>query len=427
MKQNQDLKLARITPDTLIVGIDVAKKTHWARMINYQGVQQSRSFSINNNIDGFESLESKILEVKQKGGFEDVIIGMEPTGHYWKPLAWYLYEKGITVVTVNPYHVKKSKELDDNSPGKEDKKDALIIARLIQQGRFFEVYLPDDVYAELRGLSNLRQQQKAKLNAAINALEAILDEYFPEYAEVFKNLLGKGSLYILRHCPFPSDVLAADKDAIVIGTKEATNFIVGARRIDRLITAAQRSIGVKNGLESAKLKLNSILDEIEFLVAQKERTEQAMAEQLDKTGIKEYPLSIPGIGIVTAASFLGEVGDLKRFTHWKQIRKLAGLNLAPNSSGKREGKTIISKRGRKVLRCILYQAAVVMVAKNPEFKALYEYLKHRKDNPLTPKQALVVISIKLIRLLYTLGSKKERYDPAKVLGNIREQQIAQAA
>ncbi|MDI3508861.1 MAG: hypothetical protein PWP55_1053, partial [Clostridiales bacterium] len=201
-------------------------------------------------------------------------------------------------------------------------------------GRFFEVYLPDDVYAELRGLSNLRQQQKAKLNAGINALEAILDEYFPEYAEVFKNLLGKGSLYILRHCPFPSDVLAADKDALVIGIKEATNFIVGAKRIDRLITAAQRSIGVKNGLESARLKLNSILDEIEFLAAQKERTEQAMAEQLDKTGIKEYLLSVPGIGVVTAASFLGEVGDLKGFTHWKQIRKLAGLNLAPNSSGK---------------------------------------------------------------------------------------------
>jgi len=394
MNKSQDLKLAMITPNTLIVGIDVAKKTHWARMINYQGVQQSRSFSIKNNIDGFESLEAKILDIKKKSGFENVIVGMEPTGHYWKPLAWYLHEKGITVVIVNPYHVKKSKELDDNSPGKEDKKDALIIARLIQQGRFFEVYLPDDVYAELRGFSNLRQQQRAKLSAAINALEAILDEYFPEYAEVFKNLLSKGSLYILRHCPFPSDILAADKDALVIGIKETTNFRAGSKRIDRLITAAQRSIGVKNGLESAKLKLNSILDEIEFLAAHIEKTEQAMAEQLDKTGIKEYLLSIPGIGIVTAASFLGEVGDLKRFTHWKQIRKLAGLNLAPNSSGKREGKTIISKRGRKVLRCILYQAAMVMVAKNPEFKALYRYLKHRKDNPLTPKQALVVVSIK---------------------------------
>lgn len=87
MNQSQDLKLAMITSNTLIVGIDVAKKTHWARMINYQGVQQSRSFSIKNNIDGFESLEAKILDVKQKGGFENVIVGMEPTGHYWKPLA----------------------------------------------------------------------------------------------------------------------------------------------------------------------------------------------------------------------------------------------------------------------------------------------------------------------------------------------------
>ncbi len=73
---------------------------------------------------------------------------MEPTGHYWKPLANYLPECGFTVVGVNPCHTKKAKELDDNSPTKSDKKDALTIARLVKDGRYFEPYLPTEVYGD---------------------------------------------------------------------------------------------------------------------------------------------------------------------------------------------------------------------------------------------------------------------------------------
>lgn len=91
---------------------------------------------------------------------------------------------------MNPHHVKKQKELDDNSPTKNDRKDALIIATLTWEGRFFRCYLPEGIWAELRGYTQSRWQQRSKLNAALNNLVAILDEYFPEYAEVFKNLLG---------------------------------------------------------------------------------------------------------------------------------------------------------------------------------------------------------------------------------------------
>ena len=84
---------------------------------------------------------------------EQVIVGMEPTGHYWKPLVNYLCLHGLKVVMVNPYHTKRAKELDDNSPTKSDRKDSLTIARLVRDGRYYEVYLPRDVYAELRVLS----------------------------------------------------------------------------------------------------------------------------------------------------------------------------------------------------------------------------------------------------------------------------------
>lgn len=95
-------------------------------------------------------------KILQKEDFTNVVIGMEPTGHYWKSLANYLLKQGVVVVLVNPYHAKKSKELDDNSQTKSDIKDALTIAKLVKDGRYFETYLPHDIYAELRGLTATR-------------------------------------------------------------------------------------------------------------------------------------------------------------------------------------------------------------------------------------------------------------------------------
>lgn len=96
----------------------------------------------------------------------------------------------ITVVLVNPYHVKQSKELDDNTPTKSDRKDAWVIASLAAEGRFFRYYLPQGVWAEPRGLGQARRRQRARLSAARVALVALLDEYFPEFGDVFKNPLG---------------------------------------------------------------------------------------------------------------------------------------------------------------------------------------------------------------------------------------------
>jgi transposase len=112
--------------------------------------------------------------------------------------------------------------------------------------------------------------------------------------------------------------------------------------------------------------------------------------------------------VVTAASFLGEIGDPLRFDHPRQISKMAGYNLIEDSSGKNKSGTVISKRGRKNLRNVLYQMAMTMVAVNNEMKELYRYLKTRENNALKKKQALVVISKKIITVIYNLVKKQTR-------------------
>lgn len=412
----------------LIVGVDIAKKSHWARMLDGEsGIEVDTAFNFKNSIEGFGRLLGRMSRVKDRIGAEKVIVAMEPSGHFWKPLASYLLRIGITVVMVNPYHVKKQKELDDNSPTKNDRKDALIIAVLTWQGRFFGCYLPTGIWAELRGYTQSRMQQKGKLNAALNNLVAIMDEYFPEYKEVFKNLLGKASMHILTHLPFPTDILQLTEEELAEEMKSASNNKVGRKRAALLLAKARESIGVREGLTAARLCLAHCLEEISFWKKQLTQTEEAMTDALYQTGLAKNLLSIKGIGVVTAASFLGEVGDLTRYEDWRQLRKLAGLNLTENSSGNRKGKTGISKRGRPGLRCILYQASLILVAKNPEFKALYRYLKTRRKNPLKGKQALMVIACKLLRVMFTLVKKNRLYDPEKVLGIYRQQQLKHAA
>jgi len=412
---------------TLIVGVDIAKKTHWARMVDGQtGIEADTAFKFKNNTEGFARLLSRISRAKEHIGAENIVVSMEPSGHYWKPLASYLTRAGITVLIVNPYHVKKQKELDDNSPTKNDRKDALIIATLTWQGRFSRCYLPEGIWAELRGYTQNRWQQRSKLNAALNNLVAILDEYFPEYAEVFKNLLGKASMHILGHLPFPADIVQLTEEELAQQLKAASSGRVGKKRAALLLSRARESIGVREGLAAAHLRLAHCLAEITFWQEQLAQTEAAMAGTLALTGLADKLLSIKGVGMITAAGFLGEVGDLTRYEDWRQVRKLAGYNLTENSSGACKGKTGISKRGRPGLRNLLYQASLSLVAKNPQFKALYQHLRTRRENPLKGKQALVVIACKLLRVMFTLVKENRLYDPEKVLGAYRQQQLKYA-
>lgn len=363
--KSQDLKFNAIENTDAIVGIDIAKNVHWAGIILPNGKEIKKSFSFHNNKKGFESLVEIVKNVLTMLNLKKVIIGMEPTGHYWKSCARYLQkEDWIKVVTVNPKKVKDAKELDDNCQTKNDKKDCITIARLIKDARFFEPYLPEGVWAELRNLSNTRAELVRKQNAVKNRLIATLDEYFPEYTKVFKKILSRTSEEILKRCPFPEDIKSLGKEELLKHIKE--------------------------------------------------------------TGFYESLLSIDGIGIVSDAMLVGEIGDINRFDSYEQIRRYAGLNLVENSSGNHKGKTTISKRGRGLLRSILYRMAFTMVNKNKEIKELYKYLTTRKENQLKKKQAMVAVIGKILQIIYAVVTKNEEYKAARVFTQERIVQLKAA-
>ena len=424
MTNSQKLKFNAIESADAIVGIDIAKNVHWAGIILPNGKEIKKSFSFNNNKKGFESLVETVKNILRMLNFKKVIIGMEPTGHYWKSCARYLKKiNWIKVVTVNPFHVKNSKEFDDNCQTKNDKKDCMTIARLIKDARFFEPYLPEGVWAELRNLSNTRVELIRKQNAVKCRLVATIDEYFPEYMKVFKRILSRTSEEILKRCPFPEDIKSLGKEELLKYIKKTVKRGYSKKQVEEIYELANESIGTTEGIYGAKFQLKMYIEEAAMLEKQIKLTEEELKKQLKETGFYESLISIQGIGIVSAASLIGEIGDINRFESYEQIRRYAGLNLVENSSGTHKGKTSISKRGRSLLRSILYRMAFTMVNKNKEIKELYKYLTTRKENQLKKKQAIIAVIGKILQIIYAVVTKNEEYKATRVFTQERLEQL----
>lgn len=416
----QSEKIAQVDEQTLVVGIDIGSAKHYARCFNNRGMELSRkAFSFENNEEGFEHFRDWAVKNMTTHGKQKVMVGLEPTGHYWFPLGWYLEEQGIRFGLVAPQHVKHSKELDDNLPRKDDNKDPMVIAKLVIDGRYALPYMPEGNYAELRVAFTRRCELVAEMTRVKNRIQRWFNIYFPEYQGVYSKVDAASGLKVLRKAPLPQDIVALGAEGINQIWRDAKCRAVGMKRAKTLVEAAAHSVGGKQAGQAARMNLWQLLDQHELLTKQLDEMNEQILSILAEIPEAEKLLKIPGIGMVVAAGFLAEVGDVRRFTDPKQIQKLAGLAVTENSSGKHKGQSGISRRGRKRLRWIMYQAAMCAVKSNAEMKELHHYYTERRKNPLKPMQSLMVVAGKLIRVFFGVIKHDSDYDPIKLRQDIR--------
>ena len=423
-------KLTFISDDMLILGCDIGSDIHYARAIDTRGRELGKSaFSFSNTKEGFESVKEWAVQLAAAHDKKQIVLGLEPTGHYWFCLATWMITNGISVVQVNPYAVKQTKEVEDNSQLKDDRKDPKLIANLVKDGNFGMPYLPEKVYADLRRLSMFRDQLNEDRIRNINRLHREMKIYFPEYKDAFGKTDGLFCLEILRIAPFPEDLLKLGEDGIQQIWHEAKLRGRGYSRAGEIIKYARESIGLKDGIEASKTASRWFAEKIMELNKQLADIEEQLMQKCSQIPHAEKILEISGIGENTLSGIVAEMGDTSRFDDVKEIQKLSGLNLVSCNSGKHSGQTKISHRGRKRLRYWLFQAAKSAVAHAEEFKELHVYYTTRPDNPLKKMQSLIVIACKLLRVIYAILTKGATYDPKKLLSDIKRptQQKEQAA
>jgi len=253
-KFSKNDKLSFISDDMLIVGCDIGSETHYARAIDTRGRELSKKpLAFDNKEEGFQKAKDWAVTLAARNEKKQIVLGLEPTGHYWFVLATtWMVSNGISVVQVNPYAVKQTKELEDNSQLKDDTKDPKLIANLVKDGNYGMPYLPEKLYADLRRFSMFRDQLTEDRIRDINRLHREMKIYFPEYKEAFGKLDGAFSLGLLKKAPFPKDILELGADGIRNIWHEAKLRGRGYSKANEIVRLAKGSVGLKDGADVAK-------------------------------------------------------------------------------------------------------------------------------------------------------------------------------
>jgi transposase len=407
MQNKQNQLIERISVKHLVVGVDIAQQLHVARAVNFRGIVVGDPLTFKNNEEGFASLLKWIINLQKLNNLDEVIIGMEPTGHYWINLSKWLSNQDIDVVTVNPHLVKKNKENRDNTQSKSDKKDALVIADMVKNGYYSEVRYTSESFEKLRVLMSNRDVVVKRFVSSINQLNRWVDIVFPELRQVFKDIKAKGAIATLRLFPTPMELETMQPHDVIAGWKSIMKRQPGLKKAKLLLQVAGRSVGTRQALDAYKFHLEQLLEEYDLAVTQLERVEKQVTEELNNISFAKKLLTIKGISEISLAGILGEAGDLSNFSHGNSLLRHAGLHLAEASSGKWKGQIVISKRGRSRLRRFLFLATMSLVANNPEFKALHTH--NVKVKKMKKMKSIMKLVGKLARIFVGISRRNESY------------------
>jgi len=392
--------------DKLIVGIDIAKKLHVAKALLPSG-EFMPALKFHNDLAGFTKLIDYIRRYQNQAHCDGVTCAFESTGHYGMCLIHWVQGHGLTTVWVNPVHVKRTRDQFDNSPAGSDSKSAMVIADLASQGKFLTVVIPTGVYASLRETVVMRDHLMAERTAKLNQLQAALDRLFPEFTDVFKDIKGRAALYLLEHYPSPQEILGKSAAELTQELRQNGCPRMSQKKIDLLQVKARETVGVKEAWVLISAGLIDALAAVKNLNERIKVLEELLKNLVPQAEESEYLLSVRGIGVISTAVLLGETGGWRNYGHARAVLKLAGLNVYVVQSGQYEGAHRISKRGRGLLRKVLFLAALRLIRIEGEFKEFYTRLigtgKVRKI------KAVVAVACRLVRVLYALVRDRRHY------------------
>jgi transposase len=398
MKKADTGKVRGVREDTLIVTIDIGLEMNRGYCTTTDG-RDIKPFRFDNTREGLDTLWSMIVVNKNRFRCDEVIVGYESTGPYGEPIGHYLAKKPVTVVQVNPMHTKRVKEINDNSPLKTDDKDPRVLADIILLGHSLSVVIPEGDAAYLRRLNNSRERHVGERTALLNQLQQLVFLLFPEFRRVIKDIQVKTALYILNKYLTPDIICGLKKEEFGEEIRKKSRGKFRESHAEMLINLAKDSVGIREGAAGLSMDIRHVLIQLELVNRLILEIEDEMGIALGRIPYSSKLLSIKGLGTVTVAGLIGEVGDFKKFRTQSEIMKLAGLDLYEISSGKMKGQRKISKRGRSLLRKILYYAAIQTIRKNG---ILHDYYTRLTDRGMKSMMALVAVSRKLLRIIHAI-------------------------
>lgn len=426
--RRQSMKLARrrerLPADALIAGVDLAKKESVVLFVRAADRTRVGKLRVTTDRVGTERLVARGRELALAHGTGPLVIAMEPTSHFWKPVARAAEDAGVGYILVQGFVVAMGREFDDLTRDKTDARDAGLIADLAAELRFTDTRLPDGPWAELDLLVDARDARRIERAASLQELRALLELAWPGLLPTCPDLAGSHLQALLRLGLTPQQVVGLSRDEFTerLRSLHQRRFL---RWMAGRLHAAARDVPALPETRAAALRWRLAAERVALADTAIAELDRRLVELLEVTGYGWLRGQIRGLGDPTLAALLALTGDPGRFDDARCLVKLAGSNPTERSSGDRQAAGGIHRRGRPVLRYVAYQAAVCLVRHEPDFRARYLDLTRRdRPNRLEPKQAYVAIANKLLRTLWSMATKGQGYQPAVARGEVRPHRLA---
>lgn len=411
------------------VGIDVAKTFHMVSIVDENETRViNKAFRIENTMDGFEKL-LKVLDSISLNK-EDFILGLEATGIYGENLLEFLKSKGYNIKLLNPFQTSRYREQRTMKKVKNDSIDSLIIAYLLNDGKYSSGYVTDDEYQSLRTLYRNRASIQSDMKEVKKRILTQITVTFPEFEGFIKPFSVSG-LALLDKYPTAHHYKHSSVDRILKLFRHIQGNNFNQDKALRLLVLSKdsiysgkakdaRAIAIRSSIRLLKMYLGELdIIEAEIVSLLDDKATTNTVDELGQEIIKSDTLienlkTIPGVADKTIAAVLSECGDLTRFPTIPKFIGYLGLFPTENSSGKSKNVGHLSKRGSSLVKHALYMSATSCLIHNPQMKQLYDT---KRSQGKSKKESIIAVSRKLATIIYSIFKYNTPYNPNRVFTN----------
>ena len=388
-----------------IIGIDIGKNHHEASIVSPEGKQIGRSLRFATTHKGADSLMSFIFK---NIGNSPCVFGMEATGHYWYPIYSFLKAKGYTIYVINLIQSDSLRKMYIRQT-KNDSIDSFLIAEVIRFGQFGTTSMADENILAMRQLCRYRDSVISSRTEIKLRIGTIMEQIFPEYEKQFSSLWVSTSMGILEKYLTPENIENAPIDELFEIIKDKSHNRLTRAKAISIKEAAADTFGIKIAQDAFSFQLKQLIDRMNFLDKQIEALDCQILEYYEKFDC--YLHTIPGIGIIGAATILAEIGDISRFKNSSSLIAFAGIDPTVRQSGEfNSTHNHMSKRGSPYLRHAIFLAATTCSFHNSPLNAYYKKKRDQGKHHLTATGA---VARKLTTVIYAVLRDSKPYEPKK--------------
>jgi len=406
------------------VGIDISKQFHIACILDETNKCLVKNFRIESEISEYSQLNSLLINIDQDSS--QFLIGMEATGTLFENLYIFLQKQGYNVVLLNPYQTNRFREMDTMKYVKNDNIDSQMIAALLKSGRYSEGYVSEDLYQAIKSLYRHKATLMQEMKNAKRQVSTTLVVVFPEFEQIIKDPFSVYGMALLEKYPTAKHYKGASGERILKLFRNIKGNNFNLQKANDLLDLAKLSIYQGNAQEERAYVIHSNLRRIRFLKEEIKACESQMfallndvnkainTSQKDEVYIADLVdnlRSIDGVSDKTIFAILSECGDISRFHSGQAFIGFLGLYPTLYQSGNSTKYGKLAKRGAKLAKLALYQAAVACVRHNDELKKIYF---DKKSGGRAPKECVIIVARKLAMIIYSIYKNNTPYNPARV-------------